>query len=90
MRVELALIDGDNLLGRAEVVIGLDLRVDTFSVFRATHILGREAAGIVLDNFDRRVALKNSDLHIPIHESNDWESIKLERYTLAFWCHLDA
>jgi hypothetical protein len=90
MRVELALFDGDTLLERTELVVDASSRVDAFRLFRATHKLGDEAANIVLDNFADPVTLKSASLHMPIHESDDWESIELEKYTLAFWCHLDA
>jgi hypothetical protein len=36
------------------------------------------------------LALFDGELHMPIHESDDWETIELENYTFAFWCHLDA
>ena len=90
MRVELALFDGDALLERTELVVGASSRIDSFRMFRATHELGDEAADIVLDNFADPVALKSAKLRMPIHKSDDWESIELEKYTLAFRCHLDA
>ena len=90
MRVQLALFDGDALLERAEIVVGSSERIDAFRLFRASHRLGAEAADIVLDNFAEQVALKSAKLHMPLHESDDWESIQLEKYTLAFKCHLDA
>ena len=90
MRVELALFEGDALLERTELVVGAGASIDSFHLFRATHELGNEAANIVLDNFSAAVTLKSVKLHMPIHESNDWESIEIEKYTLAFWCHLDA
>jgi hypothetical protein len=73
-----------------EIVVGACERVDTFRLFHATHKLGAEAADIVLDDFAEPLTLKRVTLHIPIHESDDWESVQLEEYTLAFWCHLDA
>jgi len=90
MRVQLVLFDGDALLERTEIVVGNSERADSFRLFRAIHKLGAEAADIVLDNFATEVALKSAKLHMPIHESDDWESIQLEKYTLAFRCRLDA
>ena len=89
MRVELALFDGDALIERTEIVVGSFQRVDACRSFRASHSLGSEAADIVLDDFAEHVKLKTAQLRMPIHESDDWESIELEKYTLAFWCHLD-
>jgi hypothetical protein len=90
MRVDLALFDGDELLSRNEFRVGAAELVSTFPLFHATHKLGQETADIVLSNFPAHVDLKTVSLDMPIHESSDWESIDLGRYTLAFWCRLDA
>jgi hypothetical protein len=88
MRIELALFDGDALLERAEIMVDTSERVNAFRLFRARHRLGADAADIVLDNFAAQVQLKTAKLHMPIHQSDDWESIQLEKYTLGFKCHL--
>lgn len=90
MRVELALFDGDALLGRNEIVVGAEEQSASFKVYRVRHKLRCDAAEITLDNFADWIDLKTSTLHMPLHESADWESIELGRYTLAFWCRLDA
>jgi hypothetical protein len=90
MRVELALFDGDTLLERGEVRIEPTERTSSFRLFQARHKLGTEAANIVLDGFADSVHLKKATLTMPIHQSDDWESIELDKYTLAFWCRLDA
>lgn len=90
MRVELALFDGDALLERSAIVVTINQQVDSFRLFRAWHRLGVESADIILDNFAEHIDLKKSTLRMPVHESNDWESIEIGRYTVAFWCHLDA
>ncbi|GAB2499604.1 hypothetical protein GCM10027084_11250 [Pseudoxanthomonas sangjuensis] len=90
MRVDLALFDGDDLLDRKEITVSRFKRVDSFTLFRATHQLGHESADIVLGGFAEHLGLNKIALDMPIHESNDWESIDLGRYTLAFWCRLDA
>jgi hypothetical protein len=48
MRVELALLDGDTLLGRREIVVGATQQIGSFPFYRASPKLGNEAA-IVLD-----------------------------------------
>jgi hypothetical protein len=48
MRVELALLDGDTLLGRREIVIGATQQIGSFPFYRASAKPGNEAA-IVLD-----------------------------------------
>ena len=90
MRVELALFDGDELLDRGELRVGSSELVTSFALFQATHQLGPDAADIVLANFPAHLDLKTITLDMPIHESADWESIDLGRYTLAFWCRLDG
>ena len=90
MRVELALFDGDELLGRNELSVGHTELVSAFSLFRASHKLSQNAAEILLSNFPDHIDLTTVSLDMPIHESTDWESIDVGRYTLAFWCRLEA
>jgi hypothetical protein len=90
MHVDLALFDGDTLLDRGAIRIGPSEAVDSFSHFRVTHRLGADAADVVLSDFSSQIGLVKSTLDLPIHESADWESIVLDRYTLAFRCKLDA
>ena len=89
MRVDLALFEGDEFLCRGEINVGPVEDVDLFSLFQVTHHLGQDAADVVLSNFPAHVDLKTITLDMPIHESADWESIDLGRYTLAFWCRLE-
>jgi hypothetical protein len=90
MRVDLALFDGDELLSRNEFRVSASELVSSFPLFEITHKLGADAADIVLSGFPAHVDLKTITLDMPIHESSDWQSIDLGRYTLAFWCRLDA
>ena len=90
MRVDLGLFEGDALLDRGVIRVGPDKATDTFTHFRATHSLGPEAAEVLLADFSSHVGLKSITLDMPIHESADWESIDLDKYTVAFWCRLDA
>ena len=60
------------------------------SAVSGCHKLGDEAADIVLDEFAESIELKHSTLLMPVHESADWESIELGKYTLAFWCRLNG
>ena len=90
MRVDLALFEGNEFLCRGEVSVGPIKGIHSFSLFQVTHHLGQDAAVVVLSNFPAHIDLKTITLDMPIHESTDWESIDLGRYTLAFWCRLDA
>lgn len=89
MRVDLALFDGDELLGRVEIRVGAEQSISRFALFEAVHKLGHDAADIVLSAFPAHIDLKTITLDMPIHESEDWESLDLGRYTLAFWCRLN-
>ena len=90
MTVDLALFEGDILLDRGVIRIGVLQTVDTFSHFRITHRLGNDAADVVISDFSSHIALVKTTLDMPIHQSEDWESIDLSRYTLAFRCRLDT
>jgi len=90
MNLDLALFDGDKLLQRVQVRVGPERTSETFELFSAHHQLGPDSAKLILDNFSENFSLKRSLLDIPIHESEDWESIDLGGYTLALWCRIDA
>ncbi len=90
MRVELALFDGDKLLDRGAISVGKESGCDHFQLFNAAHRLDGSAAKVVLSNFAPSINLKTVNLDMPVHESEDWESIDLAGYTLGFRCSLDA
>ncbi|MEA9678656.1 hypothetical protein VDG01_19760, partial [Xanthomonas campestris pv. raphani] len=89
-RVSLALFEGDTLLDRGCFNVGPDKAELPFSLFNVSHQLGSDSADVVLSGFPGRVDLKRIALDMPIHESLDWESIDLGRYTVVFWCRLQA
>jgi hypothetical protein len=88
--VELALFDGDTLLGRGEILVTSESGCDHFQLFHAAHRLEGSTARVVLSNFDASLNLKTVNLDMPVHASEDWESIDLAGYTLGFRCSLDA
>jgi len=90
MRVELAFFDGDTLLDRGTIQVVSEDRCDHLKLFHAAHRLNGNAAHIVLSNFDPDINIKTANLDMPVHQSDDWESIDLAGYTLAFRCSLDA
>ena len=90
MHVELALFQGDDLLDRGEILIGAERLTDSFTLFLAHHQLVGDAADIVLDSFADQVDFKRVTLDMPVHTSEDWESIELGKYTVAFWCRVEA
>jgi len=90
MHVDLALFDGDVLLERARISVGPAMQTSSLQLFQAHHQLVNDTADITLDGFADRVGLKRVALNMPVHESGDWESIELNKFTMAFWCRLDA
>ena len=87
MHIELALFDGDILLERGEVHVGVQQQVSTLALFQVTHRLGHETADVVLSDFQSpHTELIKITMDVPIHTSTDWETLDLGRYTLAFWC----
>jgi hypothetical protein len=90
MRVELALLLNDELLGRGTLLVAPFEQADDLGVLKATHRLLESSAIIVLSDFAENIPLRKSTLDMPIHESTDWEGIDLTGYTLAFRCSLHA
>ena len=88
--VELALFDGDTLLERANLNITTVEKVNKFRLFSARHSLEPLDASVVLFSFSGPIPIKQAALTIPIQNSEDWESIDLARYTLAFRCQVQS
>lgn len=89
MYVELALFNGDTLLERGNVIVTSESRCCHLEHFHMAHHLEHDAAKIVLFNFSTGIKLKDVTLDMPIHQSEDWESLDLASYTLAFRCFLE-
>jgi hypothetical protein len=90
MLVEFALFDDDTLIERSAVRVSADAQCAHLAQFQVAHQLRDDVAKIVLSNFSPDVALKTVNLDMPIHQSSDWESIELAKYTFAFRCSLEA
>jgi hypothetical protein len=90
MHVELGLFDDDFLLARGCFVVGDDARVESFSCFSLQHRLDGYAAEIVMTDFAEEIGLNTITIDMPVHESSDWESLELGKYTIAFRCRLEA
>jgi hypothetical protein len=90
MRVELALFDGNSLLERGIVSVGPKRETTSFRLFQAHHVLGANGAEILLDGFDDGAKIRRATLDMPVHDSEDWESIELGDYTLGFLCRVEA
>jgi hypothetical protein len=88
MRFDFGLFDGDTLLERGSFVVSTLPLCAHFASFHAAHVLEGDVAKIVLSRFPPEFDLKTATLDVPVHESDDWESIELARYALAFRCYL--
>ena len=86
MRVEFGLFEGDELLQKGVFDVKNKENTETTGNLTIKHVLHDEAAEIILELFNEGERLIKATLNMPIHESEDWESIELEKYTLAFWC----
>jgi len=88
--VELGLFLGDRLLEKGSIRITAKEVIDKSEVVSLRHRLVDDVAEIELSVFDCGVQKVKSNLEMPVHESEDWESIELAEYTLAFKCRLNA
>lgn len=90
MLVEFALFDKDSLLQRGVVRVTEEAQCLHLEKFHIAHQLAGDTAKVVLSNFAPDIGLKTAALDMPVHQSEDWESIELATHTFAFRCALDA
>jgi hypothetical protein len=90
MRVEFALFDQDTLLERSAIWVTTEAQCVHVDLLHVAHQLCGDAAKIVLSSFAPTIGLKTVNLDVPVHQSADWESIELAKYTFAFRCSLDT
>lgn len=90
MLVEFAFFRDDTLLERGAVRVTTEAQCAHLKQFHIAHQLVGDAAQIVLSNFGPETGLKMSRLEMPVHQSDDWETIQLATHLLVFRCALDA
>jgi hypothetical protein len=90
MRVEFALLSGDTILERSAICVTAEAQCSHLALFHVAHQLEGDTAKIVLSNFAPEIGLNTAALNMPLHQSEDWESIELATHTFAFRCSLDA
>jgi hypothetical protein len=88
--VDFALFQDDTLLQRGAVRVTAELQCTHLEKFHVAHQLVGDAAEIVLSNFAQGIDLNTCKLSMPVHQSDDWETIGLAAYTFAFSCAADA
>ena len=90
MFVEFVLFDKDTLLERGAIRVTEEAQCSHLTKFHIAYQLLGDAAKVVLSNFSPEIGLKTASLDMPVHQSDDWESIELATHTFAFRCALDA
>ena len=90
MRVDYGLFKGDQLLHKGILVIDKNENTEVLEDLRIRHHISGNNAKLIMEIFDDNDKLTKATLNMPIHESDDWESIELAEFTLAFKCVLNS
>lgn len=90
MFVQFALFHKDKLLQRGAAHVTTEAQCAHLDKFHVAHQLVGDVARIVLSDFALGIDIKTAALEMPVHQSDDWESIELSEHTFAFRCTLDA
>lgn len=90
MRVEIGLFEEDNLLFQGEIKVKENEFQEENEIIKLKHQLINDEENIEVQIFNNEEEVTKSTLYMPVHESEDWESIKLVNFTLAFKCKLNA
>lgn len=97
MYLEFGLFEDDALLVRGNFNVSASVQVSEFgNELQIQHQLKDDHASVLVRVFglnsdkQRGQQIIRSALHMPFHNSDDWESIELERYTFAFMSRQNA
>lgn len=90
MRVDLGLFEEDDLLFQGKITVADSECEEENELIKIKYQIISDEAIIQLRVFRDGEQVIKSTLCMPIHESEDWESIELAGYTLAFKCGLNA
>jgi len=88
--IEIGLFQGDELLQRGKIKVAELEQLEENDQISLKYQLIENSARIELRIFDNGVQQIKASLDMTIHQSDDWESIELAQYTLAFRCNLNA
>tara|TARA_B100001059_G_scaffold102587_1_gene102313 strand:+ start:5167 stop:5439 length:273 start_codon:yes stop_codon:yes gene_type:complete len=88
--IDIALFQGDQMLQEGKIKVTEQEKIDEVKVISLKHRLTEDVARVELRVFENGEQQIKSNLDIPVHQSDDWESIELAQYTLAFRCSLNA
>lgn len=90
MLIDIGIFQGDQLLQRGKIKVTEQEQIDENEIISLKHQLIDDIANIELRVFDNGKQEIKSNLNMPVHQSDDWESIELAQFTLAFRCNLNA
>jgi len=90
VRVELGLFQNDKLLFQGEIKVTEKEYQEENEMIKLKHQLVNDEAIIEMRVFKNGEQVIKSTLDMPVHQSEDWESIELAQFTLAFKCKLNA
>jgi len=88
--IDIGLFQGDELLQQGKIKVTEQEQTYRNDVISLKHRLIEDVARIELRVFDNGEQQIKSNLDMPVHQSDDWESIEMAQYTLAFRCSLNA
>ena len=90
MLIDIGLFLGNQLLQQGKIKVTEQETIDESDVISLKHQLIEDIARLELRVFENGDQQMKSTLDVPVHQSEDWESIELANYTLAFRCSLNA
>lgn len=90
MQIQFGLFLVDVLLQKGTLSLSSQERLNEYPSVSIRHCLKSKHAELVLEVFENGQRTVRSTLSVPIQESEDWESIELAQYTLAFKCAVNA
>ncbi len=90
MLIDIGLFQGDELLQQRKINVTDREQFEKNEQLLLKHQLVGNEARIEVRILDNGVQQIKSNLDMPVHQSEDWESIELAQYTFAFRCNLNA
>ncbi|MEW5251692.1 hypothetical protein [Microbulbifer discodermiae] len=90
MLIDIGLFQEDELLQQSKIKVTEQEQIDENGAISLKHQLIEDVARIELRVYENGEQQIKSNLDMPVHQSDDWESIELAQYTLAFRCSLNT
>ncbi|MEX2962864.1 hypothetical protein [Microbulbifer sp. TYP-18] len=90
MLIDIGLFQEDELLQQSKIKVTEQEQIDENGAISLKRQLIEDVARIELRVYENGEQQIKSNLDMPVHQSDDWESIELAQYTLAFRCSLNT